>query len=95
MSISIIHESKPIARKNYSCDACIFLFDLNIPKELGLSFSEYRAVVKAKQNGYKILKGERYIRQFNTDNCGNTWTFRGIPEITKICHKHNLFDEDA
>ena len=93
MSINIIHESNPRARRNYSCDACNFLFNLNFPSEIGLTFSECRAVIKARKSGYRILKGERYIRQFNGDNSRNVWTFRAIPEIHNICAKYDLYEE--
>lgn len=91
MGIEIIHESQPVARKDYHCNACDFLFEID-PCELGLAFSEKREVVKARQKGYKILKGEKYIRQFNKDG-GNTWTFRAIPAIHDICVSHNLYAE--
>lgn len=91
--ISTIHQSKPKARKNYNCDACSFLFGLNDPAEIGLAFPEKRAAVKARQNKYAIQKGEKYIRQFNSDDSGNTWTFRAIPEIHEICVKHKLYEE--
>ncbi len=92
MSITTIHSSAPKARKDYSCIACDFLFAVDFPTELGLTFSEKRAVVKARQRKYKILKGEKYIRQFNTDG-SYTWTFRAIPEIHSICIKHELYQE--
>ena len=91
MSIEIIHESRSKARKNYYCDACNFLFESD-PCELGLTFTEAREVVKARQKRYKILKGEIYVRQFNKDG-GDTWTFRAIPAIDKICQKYDLYRE--
>lgn len=92
MSIEIIYQSEPIARKNYTCNACDFLFALDYPSELGLTFTEKREVVKARQKGYEILKGERYVRQFNKDG-EHTWTFRAIPAIHDICVKHDLYAE--
>ena len=91
--IELIHKSNPIARKEYSCDACTFLFELDDPCELGLTFYEKREIVKAIQKNYKILKGEKYIRQFNKDGGNNTWTFRAIPSIHAICAKHDLYEE--
>lgn len=90
--ISIIHESKPTARKEYNCDACNFLFNLSDICELGLSLSEYRSVAKAIQNNYRIQKGSKYVRQFNTDG-SEAWTFRAIPEINDICLKFDLYEE--
>lgn len=88
--IVTIHEVFSTARKDYHCNACEFLF--NDDDMSGFTFAEYRAIVTAKWNGKKILKGQKYIRQFNTDG-GHTWTFRAIPEIHKICVKYNLYDE--
>ena len=89
--IELIHESTPIARKEYSCNACDFLFEIDFWSELNLTFSDYREIVKARQHNYKILKGERYIRQFNKAE-GHTYTFRAIPAIHRICVKLNLYE---
>jgi hypothetical protein len=89
--IEVIRNSEPTARKEYSCDACTFLFELDDPCELGLTYREKREVVKAKQKNYKILKGEKYIRQFNKMD-GHTYDFKAIPSIHKICLKYNLYE---
>jgi hypothetical protein len=87
---TIIHESKQKARKNYPCDACNFLFEMDNADTL--TFTEKRAVVKARSNK-NILKGQEYVRQFNCDDSGNAWTFRAIPEIHEICMKLKLYYE--
>lgn len=89
--IEIIHQSEQKARKSYRCDACNFLFEFE-PRDLGLTFSEMREMVKARQKGYRILPGEVYVRQFNKDG-GDTWVFRAIPAIDKICVKYDLYRE--
>lgn len=87
--VKVIKQTNPKARKDYCCMACEWISDdLN---NFGLTFSDYREIVKAKRNGYKIKKGEKYISQFNTD-CGDTWTFRAIPAIHEICIKYKLYD---
>lgn len=89
--ISIIHESKPKARKNYSCDACEFIF--NGDYRYGYTFTEFRAISIARRKCYRIVKGEKYIRQYNSDSTsGETYTFRAIPEIHEICIKYRLYD---
>jgi len=93
MSISIIHQSTPKARKIYNCDACNFLFNEEDVRQLGLTFTEYRAVIKARKCGYRIMKGQTYIRQFNADTSGNSWTYRAIPEIHNICVRLELYGE--
>lgn len=90
--MQIIHESTPKARKDYTCDACIFLQDNLTDTMYHLTFSEKREVVKARRAGWKILKGETYMRQFNRDG-GDTWTFRGRPAIHAICLEYELYPE--
>lgn len=90
MSITVIHESMPVARKQYNCQASTFLGW--IYRSHLLTFADKRALVKAKQNGYKIQKGQVYVRQFNTAD-GHTWTFRAIPEIHNICCNLDLYPD--
>lgn len=91
--IEIIYESTPSAKKNYNCHACYFLFEDDWWREkIKMTFSEYRAIIIAKRHKYKILKGERYIRQFNK-KFGDTWTFRAIPAIHEICCKYKIYPE--
>ena len=79
------------ARKQYDCMACDWLFNMGI-RESGIkfTFSEYRSIIKAKQNNHKIQVGENYLYQFNVDG-GDNWSFRAIPEIHKICLKYDLY----
>ena len=81
------------ARKDHSCDACVFLRENIGELDKGtLTFSELRAVARAKANGYKIKKGESYKSQFNEMD-GDVYTFKYIPEISAICFKYNLYPE--
>jgi hypothetical protein len=90
--ISTIHESTPVARKDYRCNACDAVRDMISGRGNPFTFKEWRAIVKAKQNGWRIKKGEKYLRQFNADG-GDTWTYRGIPAISDICTKYKLFED--
>jgi len=73
--------------------ACFTSLRISDVREFKMTFSEWRSVIKAKQNGFKILKGQTYLRQFNRDSGNNAWTFRAIPEINKICLKFDLYSE--
>jgi len=86
----VLSESKPKARKNYRCDACDWLFNTDF-QEAGLSFAEYRSIVKAKRNGYEIVKGQTYIKQSGVYE-GELCTFRAIPEIHDICLEYGFYD---
>jgi hypothetical protein len=56
-----------------------------------LSFSEMREVVKAKRNGYRIRKGQQYVKQTGIYE-GELVTFKAIPALHDICLRHDLYD---
>ena len=88
--IQVIKETNPVARKDHYCDACTYLLEVGY-NGIGLSFHEYRDIVKAKRNGYKIKKGSKYLNQFNTDG-GDCWSFKAIYEIHRICVRLDIYD---
>ena len=88
----LINEITPIARKDYYCMACDWINNGIGFNGIGFSFSEYREIVKAKQNGFKIKKGEKYIRQFLNDG-GGCYEFIAKQSIHDICVKHDLYCE--
>jgi hypothetical protein len=88
--LRVLSESKPVAKKDYQCDACNWLIEVGV-NDIGLTFAEYRQVVKAKRNGWKIRKGEHYYKQAQIFD-GEFCVFKGIPAIVDICQKYKLFD---
>ena len=86
----VLRESNPVARKNHHCDACEFILNNGVNGN-GYPISELRIIVKAKRNGYKILKGEKYFNQVGIFD-GDFYSFKGIPEIVELCQKYDLFD---
>lgn len=90
---TLLSESKPRARKDHDCSACEFLtVDDWWRSGKEFSFSELRSIVKAKENNWKIKKGEKYIRQALVQD-GDFFQFKAIPEIDNICHKYNLYED--
>lgn len=87
--VRFISEFKPIARKAHRCDASAWLSNVGYE---GLTFSELRAVVKARANRWKIQKGETYIRQ-TLESDGDLYTFKAIPAIHEICIKYDYYRE--
>lgn len=87
---TLLSEHKPKARKDYFCDASRFIRDANCFDRF--SFTEKRIIVRARSNGYRIKKGEQYIKQFVVEG-GDNWTFRAIPELHAICIKYDLYPE--
>jgi len=93
MSITL-RESTPVARKFHSCQACEWLLmddGWRINNEF--KFSELRAVVRAKQNGWRIVAGQKYINAVVIWD-GDFGVFKAIPEIDAICHKYKIYGEE-
>lgn len=90
MCVTPIRTEYPVARKDHLCDACEW-FKYDIDNLYGeLTFSEWRTIVKAKHNDWKVKKGQKYIKQANIQD-GEIRTFKAIPEIHAICIKHDLY----
>lgn len=91
-TITLISEKEvKKARKEYDCNASLFIRDyLNNCIDLPFSFAEKRAIILAKRNGWKILKGQPYTKQFNSVD-GKTYTFRVIPSMNQICIKYKMY----
>lgn len=92
--ITVLSDTKvKAARKDYGCDACTFVRENLGELDKGiLTFAERRLVIMAKWDGWKILKGQPYEKQYNVMD-GDTYTFRSRPEMNKLCHKYELYPE--
>jgi hypothetical protein len=88
--IRTLSESTHIATKDYRCWACDWIS--NLLHEYEFTFAERRAIVKARKNGWRIKKGEKYIVQNNVQN-GEFYSFKAIPAIHEICLKHDIYEE--
>jgi len=94
--MKVISKSEPVARKNYGCDACVWIAEYpECIDDCEMSFADKRIVVKARQNGWRVMKGEKHL-QFTVVSCENTLvSLRVIKAINEICHKYDLYpDED-
>ncbi len=93
----ILKEKIVTAKKDYTCNACWFILNYASLNEFitdfKLTFSEIKSLVKAKQNHYTILKGEKCIYQVGIYD-GDFYTSRAIPEIHEICIKYKMYNED-
>lgn len=82
------------ARKDHECGASLFIRDhVHELSWLKLKFSELREVVRMKNNGWKIKKGDSYIWQFN-NNHGDVYLFKANKTIHEICVRHGLYPCD-
>jgi hypothetical protein len=83
----------PIARKEYHCQASEFVRDAWNDADIAtLPEKERNAFELAKSHNFRILKGERYIKQISIYD-GSYGIFRGIPDMVDMCHKYELFPD--
>ena len=91
-----LSQSTPTARKDYPCDACVWLLEFGnlrqIINELDLTFTQKRLIIKVFNDGRKIRKGAKYLKQNNKQG-GRIFTFRAIPEIDDVCIKNDIYFE--
>ena len=86
----LLSEREPVAKKDHYCMASEWLTNSGMePRDMTLS--EAKSWVRARQNRYKIIKGQKYVNQSMKDG-GEFYTFKAIPEIHKICLRYDLYD---
>lgn len=89
--VEVIQQTEPTARKEHECHACRWIIERDGRRpDLG-SFSNYRKWIEARDNGFKILPGQKYIRQTNKYE-GVIYTWKAIPAIHQICCDLNLYE---
>ena len=92
MSWQFSTTTEQVARKDYSCDAWGWLDNDDWREFTSLTFSERKAIVRAKRNGFKIKAGERYIKTAGKWG-GEFCTFRAIPALNDICKKYDVYED--
>lgn len=83
MSVEVLSESTPVARKGHDCLACdwVMASGYNTPEDL--TGDEWDSWLAAKENGFKIKKGQKYIRQ-NNKSYGDVYALTAIPAIQHL-----------
>ena len=89
--ITVLKETNPVARNDYYCMASLFIRDCGRPDYFDC-IKDYRDYIKAKENGFKIKKGDKYLYQANVAY-GDFYTFKAIPDMHRICLKYDLYPE--
>ncbi len=88
--LQLIRESNPVAKKAYNCVACEYIREfLN---QGYFTISDYRKIVKAKRQGWKIQPGQRYVKQVQVDG-RELITYRAIPEMDELCNLYDLWPD--
>ena len=91
MADLIWEKKEVVARKDHACMACEWLLNDGLGN-IEFSISEYRQIVKARRNGWKIKKGQKYLHQVCKHD-GEIVDFRAIPEINELCWKHEIYQD--
>lgn len=91
MSITVLNDTMPKARRSYPCDASRYV--LEYVNEGMFTIDEYRYIIRAKRNGYMIQPGQKYVKQVAVWN-GDFGVFRAIPEMHDIAWKYDLYPDD-
>jgi hypothetical protein len=87
---TLLRSSKHTAQKDYECNACLWLKDA-IPHYLPkMTFGEYRSIVLARRDNYKVKKGMQYLRTTGLFE-GDFYSCASRIEIDKICAKYNFY----
>ena len=91
--MEILRSTERIARKDYNCDASLWITDSGILQERKFfSIKDLRTLVKVRNDKWKILKGMKYHEQVIKD--GSLYTVRGRLDIIDICQRYDLFEND-
>jgi hypothetical protein len=89
--MDIIQDTKVrVARKEHRCCASEWLDGIE-PDQF--TFTEKKAIAKARRNNWRILKGESYVHQVNIWE-GQFNDYKAIPSINDICRRHHVFEEN-
>ena len=89
MTVQILSESTPVARKKHDCMACEFILNNGIDGN-GFTRPELRAISKARKNKWQIVEGEKYTKQ-NNISYGDLYTFKAITAMHDICIKYDMY----
>lgn len=102
MSVTGIHRTAPIARKEYNDDGWEFINEWIVggccvgtfKHPMKITFAEARLCVafKNRPKPWRILKGDRYERQFNSYD-GHTYVWRMNKKMYDLACKYDLFPE--
>ena len=58
-----------------------------------IKFSELRSIAELKANGWRIKKGQYYVKQYCKQE-GQLYSFHTLPHILRICVKYKLYGDD-
>ena len=84
--------TEPKASKQHHCDASEWIANTIGFEEGAFAKEDIPAMRQAKAEGYKILKGTRYINVKGKFD-GEFSVFRARKDLDAICKKYDLYEE--
>ncbi len=82
----------PVARKNHHCIACEAWLDSGYTLDDCETDEQREIVIKAQKDGWKILKGEKHMKQTGVD-FGVFYTARAKLDMDKVVYALDLYPE--
>ena len=85
-----IYQNKVTARKDHVCNGCqVYLSEYSAQD---FPFSQKKELIQAAKDGFKIKKGQKYLR-CTVVHSGNIWTFKVRIDIDVFLTKHGIYQE--
>lgn len=93
--MQILSDSLHRSKKDRDCNASHFVRQYldDCPTYTGISFSDLRHIVLARQNNWKIKAVDIY-RSYVIKQDGEIYRLGEIPEMARICTKYELWPDD-
>ena len=91
MSWDFYTETKPTARKEYTCEAIDWILNQGLDS-FGFDDNELAVIAKAESEKWKIPKGSKYVKVSGKWE-GGFCVFRARADIDKICQDHDIYSE--
>lgn len=89
MSWDFVTTTQPVATKSYHCEASDWITNASL-NDLDLSAEHRATIAQAKQEGWKILRGTRYLRMVGKFDGG--WrVYRARLDLHQICLQYDLY----
>ncbi|MBL4833607.1 MAG: hypothetical protein JKY26_06485 [Pseudomonas sp.] len=88
---TLLRESRPVARKEYECDAAEWYINSNLGRH-DFEPEDWAIIEKASAERFKILPGLPYVRQSGIYE-GELCTFKARIDMHGICLKYEIYEE--
>ena len=95
MSHIILHTKIKTARKEYDCCMQEWITSQGIrtiANDFGLTFADKRALIKMKDEHFKIKPGDKYLEQVGVQD-GQFYCIQCRIDVCDICRKYELWCE--